>query len=77
MAASVQTGPWVCKTNLGPGVCSLGCCRTPRLPLEGALGLWPHHPRVRCSWCRALGWLVMGLGAGCPLTCGAGGRHRC
>ena len=55
MAASAQTGPWVCGTNLGLGVCSPGCCRTPRLRLEGALG-----------------WLVVGPGAGCPLTCGAG-----
>lgn len=76
MAASARTGPCVCGTNLGPGVCLPGGCRTPRLPLGGALGLWSHHPRVHCSWCGALGWLVVSLGAGCPLTCGAVGETQ-
>lgn len=63
---------WVCGTNLRAGFCSPSCCRSPRLPLEGGLGLWSHHPQVHHSWLVALGWLVVRLGGGCPPTCGCG-----
>ena len=63
---------WVGGTNLRPGVCSPSCCRTPRLPLEGGLGLWSHRPQVHYSWLLPPGWLVVRLGGGCPPTCGCG-----
>lgn len=64
-------------TNLRPAFCSRSCCLTARCPLERGLGPGSHCAQVHYSWHLALGWLVVRLGAGCPLTCGQGRRHRC